>query len=283
MSDERRGNSPPLAGASAILVGGSKGIGWETAVRFARQGASVLLIARDGEELARKAEELNGLKASGDQCVETLVCDATDADRLQPLLADYVGRRGTPDYLINLVGYAYPQYVERLTLDDFQAAMETNYFGQLVPTLIMLPHFTAAGRGHIAFVSSVLGYMGAMGYTAYTPTKHALVGLSEALRNELKPKGIRISVLFPPDTDTPGFEIENQSKPPETAMMSANIKLMSAGAVAEEFVDGLLKGKYFIMPGEAGMVWRVNRLFPWLVRWMADREYRLARVKLGKE
>jgi 3-dehydrosphinganine reductase len=161
--------------------------------------------------------------------------------------------------------------------------MDMNYYGQLVPTLLMLPHFIYARKGHIANVSSVLGYMGIMGYAAYTPTKFAIVGLSEALRNELKPYGIRLSILFPPDTDTPGFEIENQSKPEETALMSENVKLMTAQDVAEFFIEGLLKNRFFILPGETSFVWRVNRFFPWLVRWITDREYRQARVKLGKE
>jgi len=184
---------------------------------------------------------------------------------------------------VNLVGSAYPKYVQKTSLADYRDSMETNYYGQLVPTLLLLPTFIDAGSGHIAFVSSMLGFMGIMGYAAYTPTKHALVGLAEVLRQELKPHGIQISILFPPDTDTPGFEVENRSKPEETALLSSNVKVMTAQAVAEAFVEGLLRRSYFILPGEAGLVWRVNRLFPWLVRWIGDRQYRQARVKLGKE
>lgn len=273
----------PLAGKSVILSGGSKGIGKETASILARLGADMCLIARDPEPLELAAMEIRGSTVAAEQYVDTIACDASDGERLDPLLQDFIRERGVPDYLVNVVGYAYPQYLERLTLADFRQAMDVNYFGQVVPTLSLLPHFIRAGRGHIAFVSSVLGYLGAMGYAAYAPTKHALVGLADSLRNELKPHGIRISVLFPPDTDTPGFEKENESKPPETAMMSENLKLMSAEAVADEFVRGLLRNKFFIMPGDAKLAWRMNRFFPWLVRWIADREYRQARAKLGKE
>jgi 3-dehydrosphinganine reductase len=141
----------------------------------------------------------------------------------------------------------------------------------------------AARKGHIANVSSMMGYFGIMGYAAYAPTKFAIVGLTEVLRNELKPYNIHLSVLFPPDTDTPGFEVENRTKPEECALISGNVKLQSAQEVAEAFVKGIIQKRYAILPGEAGLVWRLNRYFPWLLRWITDRQHRRARRKLGKE
>ena len=128
-------------------------------------------------------------------------------------MTEFVNGHGVPDYLINVVGYAYPQYVQELTLNDYRACMDINYYGQLVPILVLLPHFMAARKGHIVNVSSMMGYFGIMGYTAYAPTKFAIVGLTEALRHELKPYNIFFSVLYPPDTDTPGFEKEIEQSP----------------------------------------------------------------------
>lgn len=204
----------------AILSGGSKGIGKETAKEFVSLGGSVCIIARHKEPLESAAKEIRDLIREDEQFVEAIECDSTDMERLRPALADFVDRHGVPDYLVNLVGYAYPQYVQELSLADCRKSMEVNYFGQLIPTLLLLPHFIAARKGHIANVSSVMGFMGIMGYAAYAPTKFAIVGLTEVLRYELKPYGIRLSILFPPDTDTPGFEIENRTKPEETALMS---------------------------------------------------------------
>lgn len=272
----------PLISKTAILCGGSKGIGKETAKRFASLGGSVCVLARHREALASAAEEIRAFVRGGEQFVEVLECDATDIESLRPLLTDFVDRHGVPDFLVNLVGYSYPQYVENLSLADYRDSMEANYFGQLIPTLVLLPHFMAAREGHIAFVSSVLGFMGMMGFASYAPAKFATIGLAEVLRNELKPHGIGLSVLFPPDTDTPGFEIENRTKPQEAAMMSESVKLMSSEDVAKVFVEGLIRNQYFIIPGGGKFVWRVNRLFPWLVRWIVDRDYRQARHKLGK-
>jgi short-subunit dehydrogenase len=203
-------------------------------------------------------------------------------EMLQPFLTEFVNKHGVPDYLINVVGYAYPQYVQELTLNDYRACMEINYYGQLVPILVLLPHFMAARKGHILNVSSMMGYFGIMGYAAYAPTKFAIVGLTEALRHELKPYNISLSVLYPPDTDTPGFEKENRTKPRECAMMSSNVKLLSARQVAEALVEGMIHRRYAILPGEAGLMWKMIRYFPALVRWITDIQYKQARKKLGK-
>jgi 3-dehydrosphinganine reductase len=280
MANASRIRKQPLKSKIAIVCGGSMGIGKETAKEIAVLGGSVCIIARNRGPLESAAHEIEAIKQENSQFVEIIACDATDEEALKPLLTEFVERQGVPDFLINAVGYAYPQYVHKLTLKDFKACMGVNFYGQLVPILILLPHFMKHGKGHIANVSSMMGYFGIMGYSAYAPTKFALAGLTETLRHELKPYNIRFSVLYPPDTDTPGFQMENESKPPECAMISEKVKLLSAPKVAEVFVEGILKKKYAIMPGEAGMVWWLNRFFPWLVRWLTDRSYAKAKEKL---
>lgn len=282
MAKQKRIKEQPFADKTAIVCGGSKGIGKETAKEIARLGGSVCLIARHREPLQSTAREIEGIRRGDSQFVETIACDAANEERLRPLLTDFLDRRGVPEYLINCVGYACPQYVQELTLKDFRERMEVNYYGQLVPILILLPYLMEARRGYIANVSSMMGYFGIMGYAAYAPTKFAIVGLTEVLRHELKPYNISCSVLYPPDTDTPGFEKENETKPPECAELSAGAKMLSAQEVAEVFVEGILKKQVDIMPGEAGMVWRLKRFFPWLVRWVTDRDYEKARKNAGK-
>lgn len=283
MAKQGQIKNQPFRNKIAVVCGGSKGIGKETAKEIVQLGGSVCVIARHLEPLEAAAREMQGLVREESQFVEVIACDATNMEELDPQLTDFIDRRGVPDYLINMVGYSYPQYVQDLSLADFRNAMDVNYYGQLVPILILLPYFITARKGYIANVSSALGFMGIMGYATYVPTKYAIVGLSEVLRNELKPFGIRLSILFPPDTDTPGFEIENRTKPEETALMSKSVKLMTAEDVGEAFIEGLLKNRYLILPGETAPLWRINRFFPWLVRWIIDRDYSKARAQLGKE
>jgi short-subunit dehydrogenase len=270
-----------FTGKSALVCGGSKGIGRETALALARRGASVCIVARDPQALA-EAERLVSQELTKGSWVDTISCDTTDHECLRPLLEAHVERRGVPDYLINLVGCAHPHYVEDLELADYRAAMETNYYGQLVPLHILLPRFLEAGRGHIANTSSVLGFMGVMGYATYAPTKYAILGLTEVLRNEFGHRGLTFSVLFPPDTDTPGFEIENETKPREWFATSA-AKLMKPEDVAEVFVRGLARRRFYITPGQSRLLWRLARWVPRLLHWYADRELNAARRRLGTD
>lgn len=269
----------PFTTQMILVTGGSMGIGLATAEEIARLGGSVCLIARRPDPLAAAAQRVRAAAVSPEQIVETLACDTTDEAALQPLLEDFIARRGVPDRLINTVGYAYPQRVDELTLVDFRKQMAINYFGQLIPTQLLLPHWLRQGRGHVAFVSSVLGFMSITGYAAYAPTKYALFGLAETLRHELKPRGIRVSILFPPDTDTPGFEHENLSKPPETAKLSEAARLMTPEAVARAFVAGLGKNRFEILPGEARWIRLLARLVPGLMRWYLDRELKNLKVE----
>jgi 3-dehydrosphinganine reductase len=291
-------------GKLAVICGGSMGIGKETARILYQSGASVCLIARTLDSLQQAAESIkqsvkqdptkqsvkqepiknesepNNQQKS--QFIEIIACDTTDMDKLKPLLEKFIAEHGCPDYLINAVGYALPNYIQNLTLADFQNNMNVNYFGQLIPQLIVLPHMIQQKHGHIANVSSMMGYFGIIGYATYVPSKFAIVGLAEVLRHELKPYHISFSVLYPPDTNTPGLEKENLHKPEECRLVSGNIHPLNPEQVAEVFVKGIMKKQISILPGGSKMVWRLFRFVPWFVRWFLDRDLKKARKKLGK-
>ena len=188
MAEEELIEKQPFKGKIAIIPGGSKGMGKESAKLFVEKGGSVCVIARGMEALKETETECNKLKSDDSQFVEIISCDTTDMDKLKPLITDFIDKHSIPDYLFNFVGYAYTQYIEKLTLEDFKKNMDVNYYGQLVPILIVLPYFMEAQKGHIVITSSGLGFLGYMGYATYVPTKFALVGLAEVLRNELLPQ-----------------------------------------------------------------------------------------------
>jgi len=269
-----------FAGTVSVITGASKGIGRATAREVVLRGGSVILIARGADALADTASEVSGLGGTG-QFVEIMPLDVTDTERVSAVFGELVDRRGVPHHLINCVGGARPGYLRDLTLDDYRGQLEVNYLSQLVPTLALMPAFVEAGRGHISLVSSMMGYFGMIGYGAYAPAKFAVVGLAEVLRHELKPAGIGISVLFPPDTDTPGFANENLTKPVETAIMSETAGLLAPEGVARTFVRGILAGTYAIHPKGSGWIWRVNRYAPALVRTIMDRDLKKAMRKAG--
>ncbi len=262
-----------------VVTGASRGIGLATAGRAFGLGADVCIVARGRRGLQEAAERIERARVRPDQALEQLVCDCTGSEQAGALLDDLTARRGAPRFLINCVGFARPCYVEELDLSDFREHMEANYYGQLVPTLALLPHMLRAGTGHITNVSSLLGFMGAMGYCAYSPAKFAIAGLTDSLRNELSPRGLSFSVVYPPDVDTPGYAEENLAKPFECREISKWTRVMSAEAVAEAMVSGIAAGRYEIVPGEALFVWRMYRHFPRLVRRAVDLDYLRARRK----
>jgi 3-dehydrosphinganine reductase len=282
MAKNRLVSQQPFEGKIAVVSGGSKGIGKATAKEIVRLGGSVCLISRGAEALGLAVDEISAVKVNGEQFVDSITCDTTDHAALEPLLNGFVERRGTPDYLLNVVGYAYPEYIQDLNFDDFKKNMDINYYGQVAPLVILLPHFIEAQKGHISFVSSIAGFIGIIGYASYSPSKYALIGLAEVLRHEMKPYNVKVSILYPPDTDTPGFEIENQTKPPETAILSETAKLFTPEQVAEVYIRGILKNKFHIMVGEGRWMWPVSRIFPRLVHMIIDQDLTKARKKLGK-
>ncbi len=273
----------PFKGRVAIIPGGSKGMGKATAKGFVQLGGNVCIIARGLEALKETKEECKKLKSDDSQFVEIISCDTTDMDKLKPLLTDFIDKHGVPDYLFNFVGYAYAQYIEKLTLDDFKNNMNVNYYGQLVPTLIVLPYFMEAKNGYITLTSSVMGFMAVMGYTTYCPSKYAIFGLAEVLRHELLPYKIKVSVLFPVDTDTPGLAEENKLKPEECKIISESSTIMTTEEVAEEFIDGVLNERFEILPGEAAIQIKDMRENPDDIRGVLDSLYKRARRKTKRK
>jgi 3-dehydrosphinganine reductase len=102
------------------------------------------------------------------------------------------------------------------------------------------------------------GFMGVFGYAAYGAAKYAVRGYSEVLRAELKPLGIGVSVVFPPDTDTPQLAYENQFKPMETKELAGNAGVMSPDAVATAIIKGVAKKQFLILPGESKLYYRLT-------------------------
>jgi len=117
------------------------------------------------------------------------------------------------------------------------------------------------GSGHIVNFSSMAGVIGVFGYTAYSGAKFAVRGFTEALRSELKPKGIKVSIVYPPDTDTPQLAWENQYKPFETREIAGSDKPLPPSVVADETLSAIARGRYKVVPGfEAKLIYFVSTL-----------------------
>jgi short-subunit dehydrogenase len=265
-----------FAGATVYVTGGSSGIGLAIARKTAALGANVALFARRAAVLREAAEQVQAAMRSPEQEVRWWPLDVTDASAVQQVLRRAVAEFGAPRVLVNCAGGARPGYFEEITHEQLVDTMRVNLFGCWETVQALLPAMQKQG-GYIVNVASIAGLIGVFGYTDYCASKFALVGFSEALRSELKRFGITVSVLCPPDTDTPGLAAENETKPPETKAISANAGVMSAAAVAEALLRGMRRGTFLLIPGRDGkFVALAKRLFPRAVESLMERTVRRA-------
>ncbi|MCK6539135.1 MAG: SDR family oxidoreductase [Anaerolineales bacterium] len=233
----------------ALVTGGSSGIGLALARLLAGNGANVWLAARDRVRLESALREVESARYSGEQRCGFVSADLSVASEASAAVSKVVESAGLPDLVVNSAGVAHPGYVQDLSLDIFRWMMETNYFATVYMTKAVLPGMIERRSGHIINISSMAGFTGVFGYTAYGASKFAVTGFSEALRAEMKPHGVRVSLVFPPDTDTPQLAYENQYKPPETKAVSGTARALSAETVARAILRDAGRGRFLILPG----------------------------------
>ena len=236
-------------GKLALITGGSSGIGLEIARGLVGLGCSVILLARDLEKLASAQENLKLLTAEKNVTTITVGADVSDYSNIQTVADKLISTVGIPDFIFNCAGVARPGYVEELPIEVYKWTMDIDYHGTVNVTKAFLPALIKRGSGHIVNVSSMAGVIGAFGYTAYSGAKFAVRGFTDTLRAELNCKEIKVSIVFPPDTDTPQLAWETQFKPAETAILAGSDKPLSAAMVAKVILKDVAKNKYVIVPG----------------------------------
>ncbi|CAK9011263.1 3-ketodihydrosphingosine reductase (KDS reductase) (3-dehydrosphinganine reductase) [Durusdinium trenchii] len=216
---------------------------------FYSHGAKVTIMARTQAKLDKAVNEIES-KVRGPEgaSIKSVAVDVTDAAQVDVAMHKAVEMQdGEAIFcLVVAAGRAIPGYFLDQDIADFRATMELNYFGALNCAKTVVPLMAESQtKGQILFISSAAAGASFLGYTSYAPTKFALRGLADGLRNEIKGLGISVHIAYPPDTDTPGFEEENKSKPKETLQISPP-EVHSAKSVTDAMMDGLLRGEYHL-------------------------------------
>jgi len=275
-------------GKTALITGGSSGIGMELARLLSRAGVQVRLLARRKEPLEsaiKLLEPLHGGKHG------TVVCDVSKWDQVQTAVQQVRDDIGVPDYLINAAGVTHPGYVNEIPLQIYHEMMDINYFGTVHMVKELLPDMLERGNGHIVIISSASGFVTGPSYGAYSPSKYAVRGFSDVLRAEIKPFGLRTSLVFPPDTDTPQLAYEKSHQTPEFRKFTDDAGLgplkfgvYSSEYVAKAILDGMQHGRYIIVPGVPNKIfYRLVGFLGNLVYSITDDEWAAARRKTGKK
>ena len=238
-----------FSGKLAVVTGGSSGIGFSTAQSMVQEGADVIILARRLGPLNEAVNKLKSKTARPNQRILSISVDLTNFEAVKNVFASIEVNFGTPDFLVNSAGATRPGFFTEMDIEHFRDLMEINYFGTLYPIKSVLPGMIKRGSGHITLISSIAGFVGVYGYSAYGPTKYAVVGLADVLRVELKQYKIQVCLVYPPDTNTPQLAGEEPYKPPLTKMMSeSNTKVIEPEVVADLIVRAIKKQKYLVIP-----------------------------------
>lgn len=241
-------------GKSALITGGSSGIGLALAKQLVEMSCSVVILSRQETLLQQAQTTLIALKSSESIKITTIKSDVTHREELTRSLSEYTQEHGIPDIVINCAGVAHPGTFTSLKPEIFDWMMDVNYFGTVNVLKNLVPAFKERRSGAIVNISSIAGFLGIYGYTAYSASKFAVNGFTDALREELHPFGIQVSIVFPPDTRTPQLDYEKKYKPFITKELSGSANLMEADQVANEILRKVARRKYIILPGFEGKI-----------------------------
>lgn len=178
------------------ITGASSGIGEALAVRYAQDGANVVLSARREEQLRRVADRCQQAGLGADQ-VLVLPLDVTDWDAMPDAVQAVLDRFGHIDLLVNNAGLSQRSTCQDTDMAVYRQLMEVDVMGQIALTKAVLPHMLRRGRGHLAVTASVAGKVGVPQRTGYCAAKHAVMGFFDALRTEVEDQGVHVSTIVP--------------------------------------------------------------------------------------
>jgi NAD(P)-dependent dehydrogenase (short-subunit alcohol dehydrogenase family) len=178
---------------AVFLTGGARGLGFLMAERLAEEGARLMLVSRNGDQLREAAQKL---REKGAQ-VTSGVCDVRNQQEITEAIETCVEVYGRIDVLINNAGIIQVGPFENMRVADFQDAMDTHAWGPLYAILAALPHMRRQGGGRIVNISSIGGKISVPHLMPYSMSKFALAALSDGMRVELSKYGIIVTSVYP--------------------------------------------------------------------------------------
>jgi len=183
-----------LAGRSALLVGGNRGLGIEMAKALAEAGASVAIVARDE---AKNEEAVSVVDAVGEGTVIAKSCDVTNASQVEEVVKGVKDELGSIDILVNSAGINIRGTIEEVSAEDFRKVMDVNVTGTWLTCKAVAPIMKAQNYGRIVNIASMLSVIAIADRTPYTASKGAVLNMTRALAVELAPHKITANAILP--------------------------------------------------------------------------------------
>lgn len=251
-----RGSNNP---ATVFVTGGMSGLGKALALEYLKRGANVAIF--DLVSQADVLDELEKGKRHTAQKVMAYETSVTDFDTLCDAVGQACLDMGSPQLAINCAGIQRAQPFGELPREDFEQVMQVNVFGSRNFAAAVLPMM---GRGsRLALVASMAGFTANYSYAAYSASKFAVIGLGKVLRLEYKPRGIDVSLICPPEVDTPMVVAEMENMHPASRALKDLAGTLSIDQAIRGILSGLDAGRGVIIPGTmAKLTYYCSRYLP---------------------
>ncbi|PJZ71422.1 hypothetical protein CH373_02675 [Leptospira perolatii] len=238
-----------IKGKTALVTGASEGIGKAIAYRLAKEGCKVILLARSKEKLQAAVNEI---KSEGYQA-ELLVCDLTNIEKAVSTVSDFIIKNPI-DILVNNAGTGTFKPMDLSSLEEVLISTKVPLAASIAMIHTILPSMIKRGSGHILNLTSPAGYIPFAYMTPYVASRHAIVGLSLSLREELLKKGIEVSLICPGQVDT-GYFQRNDADVRYFPRIEQIIPTLTVERVADKAIAAIRKNKREV-------------IFPWILWFM---------------
>ena len=242
-----------------IITGASSGIGRATAIEFAREGATNVLVSRSRDKLEKVAEEIREINRE----VLVVPADISSGDQVKEMVNRIIGEYGKIDVLFNNAGTSYVGRVDDENyLENAKLMMDVDYFGTVIVTKEVLPVFKKQRQGHVMNMSSVVGRKAFPHFGGYSSAMHAITAFTDALRQELSGSGINVSIIHPALTQTPLLDhVKPEDMPPPFKGMTP----VTVESVARAVLNGVCyNNARIVVPFQPRMLMLADAVSPYL-------------------
>jgi uncharacterized protein len=257
----------------ALITGGSKGLGLAIARAAVREGANVVITARNQEQLAAAAATIS----TSNRACAWLSCDVTRTDQVEALIAEMVRMYGRLDLLVNCAGKSDRGEVASITADQFGELIDLNFLSAVRTTKAAMPHLLKS-RGHVVHIGSLAAKTASRYLGAYPASKFPLAAYAQQLRLELEPQGLHVLLVCPGPIrrDDAGSRYDDKvaAMPAEARQPGGGVKLKG---IDPDWLAGRilraceLRQVELIVPGRARLLFALAQLWPTVGDWIITR------------
>jgi len=268
-----------VAGKRALVTGGATGVGRMIAQALVMGGAEVMIASRKAAACDRAAHEISALGLAGR--IEGFVGDVSTAEGVDALVAQVTDRAPQLDILVNNAGIGVAGRLDNVPRDQWESLMQLNLLAPMRLCNLFVPGMIERGSGHIVNVSSIAGWLGSQGLSAYCASKFGLRGFGVALAADLEGTGVHVTNVYPCFSqtailDSPQYGYEERRAAPAYLISEPS-------DVVARMIDGVRRNLLHVFPDKhARRIHYITRFAPWLVP-MLDRRMQAQSIEAGKE